>query len=113
MNLPTQHGLTKRCCVKSKPMKAFKAWVIAPDQGKMPSDLFPLKRGAKRMARENAFSWETPPAVVPVLVTPIVKRKAFPKAGRKMTAGESRKHADKKYGEAFKKLAQDERKAKK
>jgi hypothetical protein len=48
-----------------------------------------------------------------VLVAPIVKRKALPKPGRKMTRAESRKRADAKYGEAFRKLAQDERKAKK
>jgi hypothetical protein len=48
-----------------------------------------------------------------IAATPIVKRKALPKAGRRMTRAESRKHANAKYGEAFRKLAQDERKAKK
>lgn len=95
--------------MKGKPMKAFKAWAIIWTDGEVVS---------LHMNRDLAcYSCGGDERCVPVEVRPLPKKKpaakrAIPKPGRKMSHAEAQDHADKRYGKAFRKLAQTDTKRK-
>lgn len=95
--------------MKGKPMKAFKAWAVVR------GDVCTLVELTKEMADLRKFGKAQ--VVIEVEVRPLPKKKpaakrAIPKPGRKMSHAEAQDHADKRYGKAFRKLAQTDTKRK-
>jgi hypothetical protein len=95
-------------------VKKFKAWALVIDDERLMTlnqSIYVVREEKQRYATSRAIAKRM--KCVPVLVTPIVKRKTLPKAGNRQSFKDAMAATNRQYGKALAKLAQDERKAKK